>query len=407
MFVMDVPYVPAQQPSIMLAAGTSTPTNAVQQPSYILKECQGVPSTGDPRSAERSVDPAGALQNYMEKRAQHALDPTAFKNPILLEGPKHGKMTREVDNRGGVFFGFEPTPEYIGKDRAVFTVEYKGQIYKIVIDFVVDHTIGGEEEYDVPYCPKPKLIKINKPISGSSGLDSNGVSVSFVDLPTGALGQTIGTTITLDTNAAGYGWFVDSTPGLNEEFLPTADPTVWKAKAGSAAEGRMDMLSVLLHEYGHVVGLDHSADAHSSMAATLQPGVRRTLSADDQLALMKLTGYFPAPDSPSDPFSPFLGSPLLLGLGRLRGSFGGLALTPALSPGERELLPQYSVVANPTLINPEFAGSTGWSTTGTVSLGSGAAVLTESATAQTRLNQLFVLGEHDRFLRFTLTDIAG
>jgi len=33
-------------------------------------------------------------------------------------------------------------------------------------------------------------------------------------------------------------------------------------------------------------------------------------------------------------------------------------------------------------------------------------VLAESAVAQTRLNQLFVLGDHDRFLRFTLDNIA-
>ena len=31
------------------------------------------------------------------------------------------------------------------------------------------------------------------------------------------------------------------------------------------------MLSVWLHEYGHVLGLEHSADAHSAMAASLPP----------------------------------------------------------------------------------------------------------------------------------------
>lgn len=232
-----------------------------------------------------------------------------------------------------------------------------------------------------------------------------GVSISFTNLYGGALGQTTGTTITLDDNAAGWGWFIDATPGQNEEFLPTADPTVWKAKPGSEAEGRMDMLSVLLHEYGHVLGLDHSADSHDYMAATLQPGERRTLSADDQLALMPLTGYFPTPDSPSDPFSPFLGTPLLFGLGRLRGSMLG-ALTPTLSPGERELKVQYNVAADPALTNPEFAGNSGWSTTGTVAFANSAALLTESATAQTRLNQLFVVGANDRYLRFTLDDIA-
>jgi predicted Zn-dependent protease len=31
----------------------------------------------------------------------------------------------------------------------------------------------------------------------------------------------------------------------------------------------MDMLSVLLHEYGHALGLEHSADAHDFMGTTL------------------------------------------------------------------------------------------------------------------------------------------
>jgi hypothetical protein len=67
------------------------------------------------------------------------------------------------------------------------------------------------------------------------------------------VGETTGTSITLDINAAGYGWYVDPNPASNADFLPTSDPNVWMAKAGSAAAGKMDMLSVLLHEYGHAL----------------------------------------------------------------------------------------------------------------------------------------------------------
>lgn len=133
------------------------------------------------------------------------------------------------------------------------------------------------------------------------------------------LAQTTGTgpgptaQITLDTDAAGYGWFIDDTPYLNDEFLPTSNPNEWVARPGSAAEGKMDRLTVLLHEYGHALGLDHSADAHDFMAATLQPGVRRTLSVEEQMALMALAGVFVTPDSPSAPYAPFapMGLPLL------------------------------------------------------------------------------------------------
>jgi hypothetical protein len=77
---------------------------------------------------------------------------------------------------------------------------------------------------------------------------SSGVVLNIADLAGGALGQTTGSTITLDTNAAGNGWFIDTTPADNSEYLPTSNPNEWVAKAGSAAAGKMDMLSVLLHE---------------------------------------------------------------------------------------------------------------------------------------------------------------
>ena len=62
--------------------------------------------------------------------------------------------------------------------------------------------------------------------------------------------------ITLDTKAAGHGWFIGPTPGTNEEHLPTSNPNEMGARAGSAAAGKMDMLSVLMREYGHALGQD-------------------------------------------------------------------------------------------------------------------------------------------------------
>ena len=84
----------------------------------------------------------------------------------------------------------------------------------------------------------------------------------------------------MDADAAGHGWFIDPTPDSNEEFLPTSNPNEWVAKEGSAAYGKMDLLTVLLQEYGHVLGIDHSSDSHDFMALTLQTGIRRTLTVD-------------------------------------------------------------------------------------------------------------------------------
>lgn len=76
---------------------------------------------------------------------------------------------------------------------------------------------------------------------------SNLVQVNTTDLTGAAVGSTTGSSITLDTDAAGYGWHIDYTPYLNEEYLPTSNPYEWIAKPGSDSEGKMDLLSVLLH----------------------------------------------------------------------------------------------------------------------------------------------------------------
>lgn len=410
MFVMDVPYVPVQETSVVLAAETATTDKGALTVSYILKDCQPVPSMGDPKSAERVVDPASALSNYMENRVGHALDFAAFKNPTLIEGPKHGKMTREVDSKGDVAFGFDPTPEYVGSDVAVFTVDYQGRQYKVIFELKVRKVV----DQNIEYCPKPTLIKVKKPAAGSTDYGLGGISVGFSDLPASALGSTTNTKITLDTTAAGYNWFIDSTPADNSEFLPTANPNEWIAKADSEAAGKMDMLSVLLHEYGHVLGIEHSANGHDYMATTLAPGVRRLPSADELALMAKLAGDLrlelasdsnPSPDTPSSPLptAPLGGSLGLALLGRLRGNrFGGWNV----AVDSASLIPQYAVAANPKLSNTEFAGGQGWSTTGDVRFQDGAATLTETAASQTRLNQVFIVGENDRFLSFTVADTA-
>ncbi|NLF70791.1 MAG: tandem-95 repeat protein, partial [Candidatus Anammoximicrobium sp.] len=113
------------------------------------------------------------------------------------------------------------------------------------------------------------------------------VEVIVADLP----GETLGLasawtqTIWLDADAAGQGWYLakdegrrakdeissDSFDVVNSSFAPVSSSFVLR----SSSFNSFDLLTVIAHELGHVLGLDHAADEDGLMAETLPAGVRR------------------------------------------------------------------------------------------------------------------------------------
>jgi hypothetical protein len=88
--------------------------------------------------------------------------------------------------------------------------------------------------------------------------------------------------IVLDDNALGHGWFVDPSPQDDRDFGRVVAPTERQAEPGTSAAGRVDLLTVVMHELGHLAGLDdlpHAIEPHAVMAESLDPGVRRMPSA--------------------------------------------------------------------------------------------------------------------------------
>jgi uncharacterized protein (TIGR03118 family) len=83
--------------------------------------------------------------------------------------------------------------------------------------------------------------------------------VTIQALPASYLGEEAGGRVWISPNAAGWGWNLGA----------------------STPAGRMDLRSVLDHEFGHVLGLEDSDNLRDVMGETLAAGVRRLPSASD------------------------------------------------------------------------------------------------------------------------------
>jgi hypothetical protein len=107
--------------------------------------------------------------------------------------------------------------------------------------------------------------------------------VEFVlaDLSGSSLGKAEGNRIYLDSNAAGHGWFVDSTPVRDEEFTSSESDGRLLAVDPRAVD-RIDLLTVVEHELGHIAGFDDlDALVDDVMSGVLSAGIRRNASHTD------------------------------------------------------------------------------------------------------------------------------
>ncbi|MGL4421338.1 MAG: hypothetical protein ACRCZF_11775, partial [Gemmataceae bacterium] len=114
------------------------------------------------------------------------------------------------------------------------------------------------------------------------------VPLSVIDLgDSDRLGEASATAIVLDDDAAGMGWYIDPDPTTDEPF-----------------QG-MDALTVLMHEYGHILGhVDYVAvdgQPDTIMTETLAAGVRRSPSLLPSIA----ADWLPAEED--DRFGPWVG----------------------------------------------------------------------------------------------------
>lgn len=118
----------------------------------------------------------------------------------------------------------------------------------------------------------------NYGLTSSSTAGNNGVNVIMVRNAANG------------TDLATAAWFFNTTTNL----ILDCDIVIWDANyafSSTGAANRYDLHTVAMHEFGHCLGLNHSAVAQASMFATVGLGeLRRTLQPDDLAGARLLYG---------------------------------------------------------------------------------------------------------------------
>jgi Tol biopolymer transport system component len=188
-------------------------------------------------------------------------------------------------NESGIadeMFGYGPAG--LGWQTLICDWDDTGGLLRAAAGDCPDFRGARRENGTVPLRPDAALTDADlQPIVSQAVADwaSAGVAVGLLesldfiiaDLPGSQLGRATRDTIFLDIDAAGHGWFIDPTPGADEEFqsvgnrLEALDPQ---------AVDRIDLLTVVSHELGHAFGLEDVVPSLDGlMSGALEPGVRR------------------------------------------------------------------------------------------------------------------------------------
>jgi PKD domain/Bacterial Ig domain len=231
------------------------------------------------------------------------------------------------------------------------------------------------------------------------------------DLPTGQLAEgtitsynTNGTpktaTITIDNDANGVGWFIDTTPQNNSEF--TGVDNYLQATPNSAASSKYDLLTTILHEMGHTLGI---INGYSEFDKYVKG---RQFTTDSFTANLTPDGSHL--DTTFHPYD-LMNTSLKPGVRKLPSALN-LAMIDAINAGVGGWVSGVGTL-NPVhltagaligITNGDFTTPTTWNTAGATNIINGTATLTEQSQKLSELTQAFIIPTGAKTLQFTIKD---
>ncbi|MES1191152.1 MAG: hypothetical protein ABUS47_08750 [Steroidobacter sp.] len=229
------------------SAGMFADVSETKSPSAALMVAQNVPMSAaiDAQSIKTigvcteadvsvmgsiSVVPGADIEGYQRdiEKLSDWMVPPEKQTVTVLENTVHGVLTKDTQYGLKDRYIYTPASGYTGTDTATFLLDTGTRQFKLVYSIKVYDSGDGSNQTGCDYPNvwrmslnqnnvDPSAVAFGLPDALSNQLLKNvNVSLNIASLPDGKLGETTGTSITLDDNGAGYGWFNDPTPGPNK-----------------------------------------------------------------------------------------------------------------------------------------------------------------------------------------------
>ena len=215
-------------PTLVAALGLSASLTAVAAENFALGICNTAR-----QNHPANIYPIFSARSYFFDHRKGLFKDNFLEGAKvkLLVPPKHGTLENRDSNKDlkeeSSQYNYLPKAGFVRTDRFVMQVEKSG--IKLRIYYVMKAL--DDVEAVVGYCPKD-VWKISQSDFDSGSQDyaawqrasqlstllatASQALTGFHDLPGGAVGEAVGegpsAQITLDTNAAGHGWYIDPPP---------------------------------------------------------------------------------------------------------------------------------------------------------------------------------------------------